>query len=195
LTVTGDLYINGSLTINSNANFSITGNLYVTGSISLTGNNNLNLGGTLYVGGLLTASANESVILGGPVYVVQNINMGGNTSAPLQGGYPVVAGGTVALGGNSQLSLANIPMVISLSSSSPAITTDGNGYVSGVLYAPNGTIEMSGNSEVYGAVVGQAINCDANNSVEYISNLSSLNLPGGASAGSLTIFTWAITRQ
>lgn len=195
LTVTGNLYINGALSINSNANFSVSGNLYVNGSVTLSGNNNLTLGGTLYVGGSLSATANESVILGGPVYVTQNISMGANTSAPLQGGYPVVAGGTVALSGNTQLSLSSIPLVISLSSSSPVITTSGNGYVSAILYAPYGTIDMSGNSSVYGSVVGTAITCDGNNQVDYITNLSSRNLPGGSSSGTLNILTWAISRH
>jgi hypothetical protein len=199
LTVNGDLYINGDLTISSNANFSISGDLYVNGNLTLNGNNNLNLGGALYVNNSLTATANEAIIMGGAIYVGQNISMAGNTSAPLQGGYPVVANGTVALSGNTQLNLQQIPLVISLSSATPAITTSGNGYVSGILYAPNGTITMNSNSGVYGSVVGDSITAAGNNNVVYITNLSQSSVLGGGTPssgpGSSSITTWDITNS
>jgi hypothetical protein len=46
-------------------------------------------------------------------------------------------------------------------------TINGNGEVTGVFFAPNGTIKIAGNSQIFGSVVGEEIKFTGNADIVY----------------------------
>ena len=118
--------------------------------------------GPAHITGNLNISGNAVVRLGGTVWVDGTISMSGNTR--IEGPYSVVAVGDISLTGNSILDPGDIPLIISTDGN---MTISGNNWTSAILYAPNGSIEMAGNSKIYGSVAAQSINTSGNNQVEY----------------------------
>jgi len=103
-----------------------------------------------------------------------------------EGPVTIVAVGNVVVTGNTKLDPDDIPFIISTQGN---ITITGNSWTSAMLYAPSGSITMSGNSKVYGCVIGESITATGNNVVQYLSVLSERSdLPGGR----VNILTYAI---
>ena len=98
--ITGDLYIDGDLTLGDNASLKVEGNLYLGGNFSITANNknkaatlnvkkdviaknsvnlhdlNLNIGGNMFVPGLTIEKVASDIIIGSSLYVKGNLNIG-----------------------------------------------------------------------------------------------------------------------
>jgi cytoskeletal protein CcmA (bactofilin family) len=156
------------------------------GDLSLSGNGYYDLG-PLHITGNLSISGNRRVRLGGTVYVDGTITMSGNTR--IEGGYTIVAENSISLTGNSKLDLEDIPFVFSTDGN---ITTTGNNWTSAVVYAPNGHVNMSGNSRIYGAVLGLSITGSGNNKIEYPLGLGDSETLPSVGDGSYHIRTWEI---
>jgi len=141
--------------------------------------------GPVHITGSLTISGNAIVRLTGTVWVDGSIIMSGNSR--IEGAETIVAGGNIQVTGNTKLDADDMPLIISTDGN---ITVTGNGWVSAILYAPNGDITLSGNSMVSGAVVGQNIYAQGNNTLEYLTELRSRSdLPG---AGGMIILSYTI---
>ena len=141
--------------------------------------------GPAHITGSLTTSGDAIVRLNGTVWVDGTIIMSGNSS--IEGAETIVAGGDIQVTGNAKLDADDIPLVISIDGN---ITVTGNGWVSAILYAPNGDITLSGNSMVSGAVAGQNIYAEGNNTLEYLTELRSRgDLPG---VGGINIISYTI---
>ncbi len=128
---------------------------------------NFNGNGTVFLGpvcikGDLVASGNKIIQLQGPVYVEGKIIMSGNSR--VDGPGVLIAAGTIEITGNHKLIPNRIPLVVS---TNDAITLSGNGFASAILYAPLGNIALTGNSKVYGSVIGKSVSGSGNNVVEY----------------------------
>jgi hypothetical protein len=161
--------VEGDLTLSGNASATFDGAIKVEGDLNLESNEDVPLGDTLYVGGDFRISGNATVGFGGTAYICGAIIMTGNSSE-LVGGEAVIAEGDISLMGNSDFNEAaeDIPFVISTDGD---ITTLGNSNVAAILYAPNGHAYLSGNSDVYGAVVGLSVTATGNNDIFYPSDL------------------------
>jgi len=156
----------------------------IEGDLNIGGDDYYDLG-PAHITGNLAISDNAIVRLTGTVWIDGTITMSGNSR--IEGAETIVAGGDIQVTGNTKLDADNIPLIISTDGN---ITVTGSGWVSAILYAPNGDITLSGNSMVSGAVVGQNIYAEGNNTLEYLVELKSRSdLPG---AGGMNILSYTI---
>ena len=159
------------------------------GNLSLSGNGSYNLG-PLHITGDLSISGNRTIILEGTVYVDGTISMSGNTR--IEGGFTIVADGDIGLTGNSKLDLEDIPFVFSTNGN---ISTSGNNWTSAILYAPNGHVNLTGNSRIYGTVIGLSVTGSGNNRIEYPVGLGDSEVVPGTGDSTYQIQTWDINHQ
>lgn len=163
------VYVNGDLQIDSFADVTFNAPVIVTGSLIISGMEDVNFGstvhvGTEYIGGNLIVSSQTSLILGGTVYVEGNINVSGQ--ADWIGSETIIAGGTISLSGQSQLLLDDIPIIVSLAGGQ-AVIISGQSWTSAIVYAPNGSILLSGQSMIYGSAVGKSITGEGQSTIKY----------------------------
>lgn len=149
-------------------------------SISSSGYNDL---GPAHITGDLIISGNAILRLTGTVWVDGTISMSGNTR--IEGAATIVSIGSITITGNTVLDPENIPFVISIEGD---ITVTGNSWTSAALYAPTGSINMSGNSMVYGCIIGGNVTATGNSVVQYVD----LSERGDLPAGQLNILTYTI---
>jgi len=147
-----------------NSDVDVTGTLDLTGPVWVKGNASFHSASKLTVDASL-GDAGAVLILDKP-------------SNPSTSGLASLVSGTVIVGNGNPHSF---PMVLSNSTSTTAISLAGNG--SGVvLYAPRGTVNVSGNG-VANQVTGNAIVMSSSATITYntgLSNANFLNGPGGA---------------
>jgi hypothetical protein len=157
----------------------------IDGDLSLSGTVPYYLGPARITGNL-TLSGKQKLVLTGTLWVDGTVSMSGQ--AQVEGPYNVVSPNSMTVTGQTKLDVGMIPCFISTNGS---ITAAGNGWISAVLYAPNGAVTLSGNSQVYGAVVADRVSGGGNNFVEFPTNLRSdrPGLPGGDVAR----LSWKIT--
>jgi hypothetical protein len=162
--------IGRDLNISSFANVTFKGPVKVQGDINIFTNGTVTFEDTVYVGDDIGISSITTVSLGNTVYVCDQINVSGQ--ADLIGAETIIAEGTVVLSGQSQLPADSIPFIISLAVDT-AITITGQSWTSAIMYAPNGNIELSGQSMLYGAAVGKGIAGSGQSTIVYPADLDS----------------------
>lgn len=185
------VYVNGNLQIDSFAAVSFNAPVIITGSLIISGMEDVNFGSTLYIGTNLTVSSQITLTMGGTVYVEDNINVSGQ--ADWVGAETIIAGGTITLSGQSQLPLTNIPIMVSLASG-PAVTVSGQSWTSAIIFAPNGSILLSGQSMIYGSAVGKSIQGEGQSTIKYPLDLSSReDLPrSGSSEAHMEVLVYTV---
>ena len=128
--------------------------------------------GPVYIAGNLTVEANTIVTLEGTVYVTGMITV--NKGGRFEGQHNVVAVGDIIINGG-EIGAANIPLFTSVWGS---ITLEG-AVVHAVVYAPNGTVTVSGGVSLFGAVGGWEV-IVSNATITYAQELQYReDLPGG----------------
>ena len=158
------------LNISGFANVTFIGPVKVQGDINISTNGTVSFEDTVYVGDDLVISSITTINLGNTVYVCDQIDVSGQ--ADIIGAETIVAEGTVVLSGQSQLPTDSIPFIISLAVDT-AITITGQSWTSAIMYAPNGNIELSGQSMLYGVAVGKGITGSGQSTIVYPDNMSS----------------------
>ena len=124
--------------------------------------------GPMYIAGDLVISGNACVELCGTVYVAGDIRIGGN--ARIVGTGTIVADGDIVVAGNSR-SPAGQDMLTIISACGD-IEVAGNGWISAVLCAPQGSATLSGNARVCGSVVASSVCAGGNSQVQFPSAVS-----------------------
>jgi len=166
-TTSGNVTVNGSNTS--------VGPRKITGDLSVSNNGHLTITGTVWVEGNVDISNNAYVALS-PSY---------GTSEGV-----MIVDGTVNIGNNANFSgsgsAGSYLMVLSTSTSTSAITLSNNGGAV-ILYAANGTVNLSNNAGAK-SLNGKQINLSNNSSVIYDSGLANANFVNGPSGG------WSVTR-
>jgi hypothetical protein len=137
----------------------------------------------------LSVSGGATLTIRGDVTLVLP-QSGINTFQVIQGGSLVLADGanlTIYTAGNTEISGAGLvnqgaPKNLQLwgTGENQTITFQGSGELSGVIYAPNADITLPGGTDLYGAVVGNAITMSGSGSFHYDESLVSLE---GTSSG------------
>lgn len=152
----------------------------ITGDLTIGNNATLNMTGTLWVQGNVNLSNNSSIRL---------VSSYGST------GGVIIVDGTVTLANNALFwgsgTSGSYVMVLSTSSSDSAITV-GNNAGAVVLYAANGTVNVSNNAGAR-EITGYKINLSNNAVVVYDSGLANANFTNGPS-GSWTVQSWRETQ-
>jgi predicted acyltransferase (DUF342 family) len=104
--------------------------------------------------------------------------MGNGTN--MSGGNAVICNGTISLGGGStaQLPLNQNPLIVSLSTATPAVTITNGTPLSAIVYAPNGQVKVSGAGKVYGSIYGKSVTLSNGAEIYYETGLlGSTGLP------------------
>jgi hypothetical protein len=142
----------------------------ITGNLSVTNNASLTVTGTLWVQGNVDISNNANVRLSSDYGTSEGV---------------IVADGIVNIGNNAVFagsgSAGSYLMVLSTSSSTSAITLSNNGGAV-ILYAANGTVNLSNNAGAK-ALNGKFINLSNNVVITYDSGLVNSNFTNGPSGG------------
>lgn len=110
-----------------------------------------------YIDGNLYVNNITHLELTGVLYVTGSIIISGGSS--IGGGYPIVAEGDIEFMGNSS---SEAPLVVSVYGN---INVTGNSSQRGFIYAQKGTASVSGNGDVYGAVIGQNVSLSGNGKI------------------------------
>lgn len=146
----------------------------ITGNMSITNNASLTVDGTIWVQGNLDVSNNATISLSSSYGTSEGV---------------IVVDGTVNIGNNATFngsgSAGSYLMVLSTSTSTSAITLSNNGGAV-ILYAANGTVNLSNNASAK-SLNGKYINLNNNATIIYDSGLANANFVNGPSGG------WSIT--
>lgn len=150
---------------------SLTGN---TDTLSIASNSKVVIVTTNTTGTTVTATGNHS-----------GISIATSSTLALYTAGNVSIAGNGILNGGSTVSTANQPASFELfgtrsaataqSSGEQSIGIKGNGYLSSVVYTPNGDVTINGNGDVLGSVVGNSISLTGNASFHYDESLNSNN--------------------
>ncbi len=143
----GNVYVNGDLTITGGPPVcTLNGNLYVTGKIEFGGSY---IGiGTIYSGRDITFTG-ESVTHDGTIFAQGKLNMGNSFT----GTGNVFAGGDITFNGNG-MKMRQTDTVCVYSKNGNIYMETGDTRVSGVVYAPKGSITLHGNNtQFYGSLI------------------------------------------
>jgi len=167
-------------------NYTLNSSLAILGPKKITGN--------------LTVSNNATLTVSGTLWVQGNLNVSNNARVQLASGYGssegvIIVDGTVTLGNNAVFAgsgtTGSYVMVLSTSNSTSAIVV-GNNAGAVILYAPNGTINVSNNAGAK-SLTAYMINLDNNAVITYDSGLANANFSSGPS-GSYNITSWQETQ-
>lgn len=141
--------------------------------------------GPARITGNLTLTSSAVLTLGGTVWVDGEITTDGSIS--IEGAGPLVAVGNIQVSGRGVLAPEKMPVIISTEGN---ITTAGNRTIAAVLYAPNGTIDVSGGAGVFGAMTGKEViistSCTQAYATEVVARVG---------VGRIKILTWDINLQ
>jgi Tfp pilus assembly protein PilX len=124
-----------------------TGNVYVNGAINLsTGTVQFNGGGTVYINGNVTLSGKASIVNENGSLIVVNGTFASSGQSVL----------TVPSGSGGQLMVLATdpnPSTCAAGGGGCAVTISGLGSSVGMLYVPNGSVQMAGNGTIIGALM------------------------------------------
>lgn len=122
-------------------------------------------------GGTITISSGD-VTISGVVFIEGRLVISGN--AELEGSGTIICTEGITVTGNAEVGESTSPLtLVSLSSTSPAITMSGNPSVWATGFAPNGDISLSGSVSAHGSfIAGGGVGVSGNVSVIRNSNQS-----------------------
>jgi hypothetical protein len=194
-TINGDTHLIGNLSISSNKTLTVNENLYIEGSFTTTSNSTFNFGGTaLYVSGNLDFKSNSHINFTNPagclVYVAGSMTVSSNNT--FNGPLTFIANGNLTLNSNTDCLLTpnqRPPLIIS---ETGTVIIDSNVDIIGIVYAPNGHLELSANTDITGCVIAQSITMNSNSSITFRTdwNLSALDPYLNGNSVELKILTW-----
>lgn len=164
-----------------------SGNYTVSGSASL---------GPKKITGNLNASNGATLTVTGTLWVQGNLDVSNNGTVKLASGYGtsegvIIVDGTVNIGNNANFigsgTTGSYVMVLTTSNSASAITV-GNNAGAVILYASNGTVNVSNNAGAK-SITGYYISLSNNAVITYDSGLANANFVNGPS-GSWSSTSW-----
>jgi hypothetical protein len=182
----GDVTFNGTLTADSisysnGMNLIINNNVKVPGSFNAGSGGAMNLAGTLFVGGSFIVTGGRQITANDAVYVVGDISLQNgayiinSTAAPNAHNKVLVVNGNISMSGGTSLGNVNqIPQIVDLNTSA-TITMNAGARAYAALYAPDASITLIGNAQVYGSVIAKNItlgNGSGDPGITYYGNLN-----------------------
>ena len=179
----GQITVNGNASINWSSYNITMGPAWIGGNLNIS-TNTITMGPT-YVVGDMSISGSSNVTLQGTVYVEGNLSISGG--AVVQGPYTIVAK-QITVSGNSDVHIdkGSVPFMIAYDGD---FIISGSSHIAAVVYAPNGTANVSGGTpsdsgyNIYGAVVAQNVIMSGSTTVKYMTGLETLPWPPGWGLG------------
>ncbi|HEY3266288.1 MAG TPA: hypothetical protein VGM37_05135 [Armatimonadota bacterium] len=142
--------------------------------------------GTYNLTGINLSSDQNVININGDVTlnVTGDVTTGGNTAVKVNGSLRIIVSGSVNIGASFTTIDASNPyqpakvQIYGLPSCKTVNWSGYNDFV-GVLYAPSATINLTASSNMYGAVVGNAIVINGNSMIHYDEQLANVAVAGG----------------
>jgi Flp pilus assembly protein TadG len=123
-----------------------------------------------------TVTLNSQSNLNNNIYVNGNVTINGSN---FDGTGAILAEGTISINGSDTSVTSNDQVCFfSNSPSASAITVNGSADVTGILYAPNGTIRINGSAVIHGRIIAKQILINSGAKV-YGASTTVTSLPGG----------------
>lgn len=118
--------------------------------------------------GPLRLRANEQLTLTEGTYWFAGIRAEARSSIQTAGQVTIYVTGAVDFRGQAMIGAGNQPTALHLNIlGNPNVRIEGGGLLVGAIYAPEATVVVRGNAEVYGAIVGRALRLEGNATVHY----------------------------
>jgi len=193
VTFNGPVNVAGKIEISSLAQVAFNDTVCTQGNLTLASSKNVTFGSSIYIGGDLIVSNNINVILAGTVYIIGGINVTANANF-IGAEYIFAETGDLKLSGNAKLDSEDLPFFMAIHGD---VNLSGNSTTSAIIYAPEGSISISGNGDVYGCAVGESVTAVGNADIIYATEIRDRDdLPGrggeGAEESGLQIQTYII---
>lgn len=149
----------GALNLTSHGKKKLAGGIYRFTAISVSGSAVLTLSGktTIYIDGNFSVSGNAKIDITPDASVIIFVN-----------------GARVDIGGGAIVNQSKNPrnLIVYGSAGLKKINLSACTVLYGLIYAPAATINISGNQQTYGSVVGNAVNLSGNGAVHYDETLA-----------------------
>ena len=120
-----------------------------------------------------TVGGSETVTLAAGTYCYRNLTIQGNGTLTASGSVTVYLTGELTAQGNSSVGVPTDPteMVFLMTSTSEATIEQGeitgSNLFYGAIYGPQATINITGNAEVYGAIIADRVNLSGSAEIHY----------------------------
>ncbi len=132
--------------------------------------------------GAVTGSGNSSSVLSlsAGAYVMSSLRLSGQSSIELTSGPVVVyitgAGSSLDLSGNGVNNTTGLAtnLIFMCTDAVTSVTVSGNASAAYAVYCPKAAIDIVGNGDIYGAVVGKTVTMHGNGTIHYDKALGSL---------------------
>lgn len=122
--------------------------------------------------GNVNLSGKDNLILTQGVYVMDSLNMAGQSTITTQGQVTVYFRGDAKIAGNGVATTEERPRnLIFHVMGNQKIDYAGNADLHAAIYAPDGSVKISGNGQVFGAVVGHDITLNGGGNFHYDEDL------------------------
>lgn len=142
--------------------------------------------------GKVTASGGGTLSLSAGTYVMDSLKLSGNAKLVTTGAVKIYIQSSLDLTGgstvNSSLKPANLVFMLADGSSAKV---SGGSDAAMVVYGPKASITVSGNADIFGAIVGNEVTATGGATIHFDEALKSFSLDGSSgSSGSRTILSW-----
>ena len=118
--------------------------------------------------GSLNISGNDTYVLDEGTYWFSSIRITGNAQLICSGSVEIYVSGDTMLAGNGVATAQNIPANLKLYvQGSHTVKIAGNADLVGAVYAPQSQIQVAGNGDVFGSLVGEEVINDGNANIHF----------------------------
>lgn len=123
--------------------------------------------------GNVSLGGGQSLTLPGGNHVVGNLRMSGSSVLNVTGAVKLYVTGSFEMDGNSSITLAgNKPADLEIYVIGSGAVTLSKNDLYAVLYAPQSTVTMNGNCDLYGSIIAGSIVMGGNNTIHYDESLA-----------------------
>jgi len=175
----GQITVNNDMTVNWSSYTVIMGPAWIGHNLTISTDKIVM--GPVYVGNDLYIGGSSQVTLKGTVWVGGKLTIA--NGAYIQGPYTIVAN-SIVISGSAQVELVrgNVPFLIALGTTGEdgnVVNITGSASTSAIIYAPNGTVSITGGVgangyNVYGSVVAKNVVMAGSTGVKYLTGLRTM---------------------
>jgi hypothetical protein len=171
--ISGNVNIKGNATVGPNGNplsvITMSGNSRIWGTKSAAASlRTLTSVAACANPTALSVAGNDTVTLSTGTHCFSSISVTGNGRLNVTGTATFVVNGNVNIAGNGIGTAANLPPNLTINvSGTRTVAISGNGNFYGTVYAPQSSVNITGNGELFGAFTGNSVAMSGNGMVHY----------------------------
>jgi hypothetical protein len=141
--------------------------------------------------GNLRVNGNQVRTLAGGTYLFESINISGNGRVNFTGPVKIYVTRDFSISGNGIGTSGNLPpnLLIYVKGTYASTFVSGNGDFYGAIYAPDTRINVTGNGQIFGSLVGDNFAISGNAKIHYDEALTRVS-GGSGSTGQVQMRSW-----